>query len=117
MRDPHGLVGTTLDRRYAVTRVVAEGGFGVVYRGDVLAWIEGETLDARIRRLGPASPRGVIELLAPVVAAIAYAHDQGVVHRDLKPGNVMVVESASGPRTRVLDFGVARWTSTLGVAT
>jgi serine/threonine protein kinase/formylglycine-generating enzyme required for sulfatase activity len=172
MRDPYDIVGKTIDRRYAVRRVVAEGGFGVVYEAEaislgvpvalkvlrvdmgtspdvrarfeqeakllarlkhhaiveltdaaqledgtpylVLAWIEGETLDARIRRAGPLSPRQVVDLLAPVVSAIAYAHKAGVVHRDLKPANLMV--GVDG-RPRVLDFGVARWASDLGVQT
>jgi tRNA A-37 threonylcarbamoyl transferase component Bud32 len=75
-----------------------------------LEWLDGETLDAHLgadaRR---RSPREALALLAPVLDAIASAHERGVVHRDLKPSNIMVVPSARGePDLRVLDFGIAK---------
>ena len=69
--------------------------------------VEGETLAARLAR-GPLPVRTAIEICAQVAAGLAAAHDQGVVHRDLKPGNVML--SAIGT-VKVLDFGLAKGTA------
>jgi serine/threonine protein kinase/formylglycine-generating enzyme required for sulfatase activity len=89
----------------------------------VLAWIDGETLDARIMRVGPFSPPEMLRVLAPAIDAIAFAHGEGVIHRDLKPGNLMLGRVVDGSRNadvermRVLDFGVARWAAESGVRT
>ncbi len=55
--------------------------------------------------------RARIERIAQIAEAVAHAHERGVVHRDLKPSNVMVETGSGGSRVRVLDFGVARFTS------
>jgi tRNA A-37 threonylcarbamoyl transferase component Bud32/tetratricopeptide (TPR) repeat protein len=55
-------------------------------------------------------PRARVERIAQIAEAVAHAHERGVVHRDLKPSNVMVETGSAGPRVRVLDFGVARFT-------
>jgi eukaryotic-like serine/threonine-protein kinase len=70
----------------------------------VLEYLEGSTLAQvmRGRRLGVGQ---AIELLVPVVRALAQAHAQGIVHRDLKPDNIFVT---SGGTIKVLDFGVAK---------
>src|SRR5262249_6378600 len=47
-------------------------------------------------------------LFDPAAQAIAYAHSQGVVHRDLKPGNLFLCDAKDGPRMKVLDFGTAK---------
>jgi predicted Ser/Thr protein kinase len=52
--------------------------------------------------------RSVLELVANVADAVDYAHGQGVVHRDLKPGNILVAATATGMQPKVLDFGVSR---------
>ena len=77
----------------------------------VLELVEGETLAARLGR-GPLPPRDALSLGVQVAAAIAAAHERGVVHRDLKPGNVML--SASGI-AKVLDFGLAKSDAPLAV--
>ena len=70
----------------------------------VTAFIEGQTLQARVRERGPLSPPEVGRLAVGMAGALAAIHAAGLVHRDLKPGNVLL--SAAGPR--VIDFGVAR---------
>jgi serine/threonine-protein kinase len=72
----------------------------------VMAFVEGETLAERVRRAGPLGPRETLRVLQDVAYALAFAHGHGVVHRDIKPDNVMI-ERATG-RALVMDFGVAR---------
>jgi eukaryotic-like serine/threonine-protein kinase len=89
-------------------------------RGDwvpytVLEWLDGECLEVLLRRerAEDALPRtlsAVVELLNPIADALAIAHERGVVHRDVKPGNIFVLTAAAGEavRTKLLDFGVAK---------
>jgi serine/threonine protein kinase/tetratricopeptide (TPR) repeat protein len=75
--------------------------------------IEGETLEAHLRRSGPLSPALALEVIAQVTKALVAAEVQGLVHRDLKPANLMLVE---GPEfmVKVIDFGLARAAATAG---
>ncbi len=66
----------------------------------------GPTLGAAMRELLGLPAR--IALLAPVADALAYAHTQGVIHRDLKPDNVIITAGPHGPCPKVLDFGIAK---------
>lgn len=80
----------------------------------VLEWLEGTSLasDLDMRRAAGKTGRSlgeVVDLLAPVVDALTFAHAQGVVHRDLNPGNLFLTTGADGaPSTKVLDFGLAK---------
>ena len=76
----------------------------------VMGFVEGESLADRVRRAGPLSAREAVRLLLDVAYALAYAHGRGVVHRDIKPDNIMI-ERATG-RALLMDFGVARSIST-----
>ncbi len=87
--------------------------FGFTEDGDpymVTEFLEGEDLLARVRRAGPLGPAEAIEIGVEVLEALAEAHAVGLVHRDLKPGNVFLQKLAGGARTavKVLDFGVAK---------
>jgi serine/threonine protein kinase len=176
--DVFALVGRVLHERVRVDRVVAEGGFGVVYEGEhlalgvkvavkvlkpdeddpgaqerfvaqfvreartiarvrhpnivqvldvarldtgveqplaymVLEWCDGDTLERWLELRGEEhralTPKAAWELLRPVALAIATAHEHGVVHRDLKPGNIMIVTSGKKrPVPMLLDFGIAK---------
>lgn len=71
-----------------------------------MGYVEGESLAARVSREGPLARREAVRLLQDAAYALAYAHGRGVVHRDIKPDNVMI-ERATG-RALVMDFGIAR---------
>ena len=71
----------------------------------VMAYVAGETLTERVRRRGPLPPSEAGRVLREVAWALAYAHSHGLVHRDVKPDNIML-EEASG-RALVADFGIA----------
>ncbi len=72
----------------------------------VMAYVDGETLGDRLRRQGPLTPNDAARMLQEVAWALAYAHGRGVVHRDVKPDNIML-ERGTG-RAVVMDFGIAR---------
>src|ERR1043166_8607431 len=72
----------------------------------VMSYVEGESLTERVKRAGPIGARDTVRLLQDVGYALAYAHGRGIVHRDIKPDNIMI-ERATG-RAMVMDFGIAR---------
>ena len=71
-----------------------------------MGYVEGESLADRVQRAGPLGSRDTVRMLQDVAYALAYAHGRGVVHRDIKPDNIMI-ERATG-RALVMDFGVSR---------
>lgn len=71
----------------------------------VMDYIEGQTLDDYLAEKGKLSEDETIRLLKPIAAALDYAHGQGVIHRDVKPANVMIRNDG---QTFILDFGIAR---------
>jgi len=70
-----------------------------------MEYVDGETLAARIRRAGPAPIADAISILGDVAQGVAAAHAAGVVHRDLKPQNVLL--RVTPPAVKVIDFGLA----------
>lgn len=70
--------------------------------------VEGVNLGHRLRNQGPLAPQEAVDVLLPVVSAVAYAHAHGVVHGDLKPTNIVLGTDYAGRTTpKVLDFGVS----------
>ncbi|UJR85596.1 serine/threonine-protein kinase [Sandaracinus amylolyticus] len=71
--------------------------------------LEGENLRTLVRREGPLAPERAVHLISQATRALAEAHRKGIVHRDVKPENVFVVD-AGGERdfVKILDFGIAK---------
>ena len=88
-----------------VTDVVADGATTYL----VMEYLEGEDLGARLAREGALALRETADVLLPVVAAVAAAHEGGVIHRDLKPENVFLARTAQGGSCpKVVDFGISK---------
>ena len=83
--------------------------YSLLRQGDdlfmVLEFIQGETLDRMLYQRGPLPVYEAIPFFCQALEGIDYAHERGVVHRDIKPGNLMVTENGI---LKVLDFGIAR---------
>jgi serine/threonine-protein kinase len=71
----------------------------------VMEFIDGRALSSILRGAGPMHPDRAAEIASDVAIALAYAHRHGVVHRDVKPGNVLITEDGI---VKVTDFGIAR---------
>ena len=70
--------------------------------------LRGETLSQRLKRDGPMTTEEALPLVRQIAEGLAAAHDEGIVHRDLKSANVLLVPSPRGLRAVVTDFGLAR---------
>src|SRR5438067_11407533 len=73
--------------------------------------VEGETLETRVRRDGPLNPKFALEIAIQIARALMAAAAQGLIHRDLKPGNVMLTWGHSDTaelEVKVIDFGLAK---------
>jgi len=71
----------------------------------VMGYVDGETLRERVERSGPLTPRLTMKIVQEVAWALAYAHQRGVIHRDVKPDNIMIERATD--RAMVTDFGIA----------
>ncbi len=71
----------------------------------VMEFVRGESLDKLTERLGALSPERAAYIIDQILSALEHAHRGGVVHRDVKPANVMVTDEGS---IKIMDFGIAR---------
>ena len=73
-----------------------------------MEYVPGHTLRDVIRKESPMVPARALALLEPVVSALAAAHRAGLIHRDVKPENVLISDEPNGGRIKVADFGLAK---------
>jgi eukaryotic-like serine/threonine-protein kinase len=99
-------IGSALNSRH-VAQVLD---FGVQHGRPymVMELLQGESLARRLRRAGPLSPQQTADVLVPLAQALQRVHDLGVVHRDIKPDNVFIVQVGGREHPKLLDFGVAK---------
>jgi beta-lactam-binding protein with PASTA domain/tRNA A-37 threonylcarbamoyl transferase component Bud32 len=74
----------------------------------VMEFVDGRTLKTVVREEGPLLPERAVEIAQAICLALSTAHEKGLVHRDIKPGNIMLTPSGE---TKVMDFGIARATA------
>ena len=81
----------------------------------VMGYVDGETLRQRVERAGPITSGEAVRLIQEVAWALAHAHAKNIVHRDIKPDNILL-DKATG-RAMVTDFGIARVMDAKGLTT
>ena len=71
----------------------------------IMELLEGEDIDARVKRTGPLSTTEVKKIFTQLLNAFDYAHSKGIVHRDIKPANIFIDKNN---QVKILDFGIAK---------
>jgi predicted Ser/Thr protein kinase len=102
-------LAASLDHPHIVPIVAAGEDNGVLYLA--MAYVEGTDLRELLRREGSLEPERALDLIGQVAVAIDAAHAAGLVHRDVKPGNILVAARPEGEHACVCDFGLARHVS------
>jgi len=82
----------------------------------VMEYLDGETLGARLERVGRLAPDRMIPLMAQALDALGAAHAAGIIHRDLKPDNISILPQKAGITdfVKILDFGVSKFSQLSG---
>ena len=70
--------------------------------------LNGQTLESYLKTSDRLTWREVLDLIDEISLGLQSAHEQGLIHRDLKPGNIFLTQTESGPFIRILDFGIAK---------
>jgi len=104
------LQGARVAARLDHSAIVRVFDFGQTSHGDpfiVMDLLEGETLAALLSTRGRVAPKKAVQIVLPVLDALAMAHARGIVHRDLKPANIFLAREAGRTQPKIVDFGIA----------
>ena len=105
--DPGAIASQTRKRQQAGTS--SPDAMSVPYI--VMELLQGESLSELIEREAPVDATRAVDIILPVLSALHAAHEKGVVHRDVKPSNIMLAaDGRGGIEPKVLDFGIAKLT-------
>jgi formylglycine-generating enzyme required for sulfatase activity len=75
----------------------------------VMEYVDGQSLRQKLDRAGPLAPELALQITAQTCSALSAAHQKGIVHRDIKPQNLLLAKNADGSETvKVIDFGIAK---------
>lgn len=75
----------------------------------VMEYVDGQSLRQKLDRGGPLAPEVALQIAAQACSALSAAHKKGIIHRDIKPQNLLLAKSADGSETvKIIDFGIAK---------
>src|SRR5205823_1763689 len=80
----------------------------------IMEYIRGQNLEQFLKHEGRLRVETAIHIASQVCSALDFAHTQGIVHRDVKPTNIMLANTAGGEQVKLMDFGIAK--ATLGAS-
>jgi predicted Ser/Thr protein kinase len=108
-------LAASLDHPHIVSTLASGEEAGTLYLA--MAYVEGSDLRELLRREGRLVPKRALDLLEQVAGALDAAHAAGLVHRDVKPGNILVTAGRDGEHAYLCDFGLARHVSSVSSLT
>src|SRR4051812_9216833 len=108
-------IAASLDEPHIVPTLAMGEDDGMFYL--VMQFVDGLDLREILKRDAPLSPERAVDLVAQVAGALDAAHKLGLVHRDVKPGNVLVLPTDAGEHAYLCDFGLAKHVSSVSSLT